>query len=235
MNKAVVLFSGGQDSTTALMYALKKYDGVYTIGFSYGQRHSVELQCRNKILTLLRAANYEAKLLADTVVDISDLAKLTSSALTSTAPIKSGENLLPTSFVPARNIIFLGLAAAYGYDVEALNLVVGVSEVDFSGYPDCRAETILSMATTLTLGLARRVNIDAPLLHLSKAQTWDLAYKLGGEWFIDMILEETMSCYEGVRSTRHAWGYGCGSCPACVLRARGFKEYQIMKGKRLEA
>ncbi|MBQ9536407.1 MAG: 7-cyano-7-deazaguanine synthase QueC [Desulfovibrionaceae bacterium] len=237
MQKAVVLFSGGQDSSTCLLYALTHYAHVWTLGISYGQKHSVELACRKTILDILKQDRdrFTGSLEEDHVIDLKDLATLTDSALTNDKPIVMGANGLPTSFVPGRNVIFLSLAAALAYDRGADTIIAGMSQVDYSGYPDCREETLKSMTQTLSLGLNSPIHIEAPLMHLSKAATWALANELGGEWAINMLLEHTATCYRGVHNKRHAWGYGCGECPACVLRAKGYAEFRdMLHNNRLE-
>lgn len=223
MNKAVVLFSGGQDSTTCLFWALRRYAAVETIGFYYGQRHSVELQCRAKILDKLRKKfdNLEK----DTLVDISSFGEMTKSALTHDGEIEQGSNGLPTSFVPARNLIFLGIAASRAYSVGADTIVTGVCETDYSGYPDCRQQTIKAMETALSFGLDRKISIQTPLMSLTKAQTWELANQIGGQEAVRFIVEESHTCYEGDHHTWHEWGYGCGKCPACILREKGWLQW----------
>ena len=230
MNKVVVLFSGGQDSTTCLLYALNHFDQVFTLGFSYGQRHSGELKARQNILGIIRQEKpaLAARLGQDTICDLSTLNQLTTSALTSNRSIEWKDNSLPTSFVPARNLIFLSLAAALAYEQEAFAIIIGVSQTDYSGYPDCRSETIQSMAKSLSLGLDRKIQILTPLMDLTKAATWELANSLNGEWAVNLILNETLTCYLG-ETTKNSWGYGCGQCPACILRRKGFEEYLARK------
>ena len=233
MAKAVVLFSGGQDSSTCLLYALRNFDLVLTMGFSYGQRHSNELNCRQRILQAIKdeKPSLAARLASDVVCDVSTLSQLTSSALTSDKPIEMGENSLPTSFVPARNLIFLSLAGAFAYEHKAGTIILGVSETDYSGYPDCRDTTMQSMAQSLSLGLDYPIKILTPLMYLSKATTWQLAKRLAGDWGVKLILEHSLSCYQGDMTKKHSWGYGCGVCPACVLRRQGFEEFLDRSGK----
>ncbi|MBQ7739307.1 MAG: 7-cyano-7-deazaguanine synthase QueC [Desulfovibrionaceae bacterium] len=227
MNKCVVLFSGGQDSTTCLLYALKNFGSVFTLGFSYGQRHSQELDCRQDILAQIRQNKPELarKLESDFVCDVTTLSSLTSSALTSDRPIERVGDSLPTSFVPARNLIFLSLAGSFAYEHDVQTIIMGVSQVDYSGYPDCREPAIKSMAQSLTLGLDRPMEILTPLMSLSKADTFSLAMSLAGSWGLDLIVEHTLSCYLGDMSHKNSWGYGCGKCPACVLRCHGYEEF----------
>lgn len=225
---ALVLFSGGQDSTTCLAWALERFAGVETVGFDYGQRHVAELDARKKILAKFPALfpDWAAKLGPDHVLPIELLRHIGGSALTDSVKIEMGADGLPTTFVPGRNVLFLTAAAALGYRRGIGDLVGGMCETDFSGYPDCREKTILSTAETLTLALDRRTSIHTPLMALDKAATWELAEKLGGPALIDLIVEESVTCYEGDRTHRHDWGYGCGTCPACQLRARGYRKYR---------
>src|ERR1700761_8192239 len=216
--QALVLFAGGQDSTTCLAWALSRFDRVETVGFDYGQRHAVELAARPRILARMKSN----RLGADHLLSLDVLKAIGGSALTDDIKIEMGANGLPTSFVPGRNILFLTLAAAQGYRRGIADLVGGMCETDFSGYPDCRNDTMEATARALSLGLARDVRIHTPLMFIDKAQTWKLAEDLGGSALIDLIVEESVTCYEGDRVRRHAWGYGCGVCPACELRAKGY-------------
>ncbi len=226
MRNAVVIFSGGQDSTTCLFSALKTYDAVWTIGFSYGQRHQVELQCRAAILTTARNNPvFSRSLREDVLMDIPAFSSITHSALMSDDPICQGPSGLPTSFVPARNLIFITLAAAYAYERHADTIILGVSSVDYSGYPDCREDTMESMTRSLSLGLDTPMHIVCPLMHKTKGETWQLAFETGGRDLVDFILEASHTCYLGERRTRYKWGYGCGECPSCRLRARGFEDF----------
>jgi 7-cyano-7-deazaguanine synthase len=224
---ALVLFSGGQDSTVCLAWALDRFDRVETVGFDYGQRHAAELAARPHILEKLRAGfpAWSARLGEDHLLPLDTLKAIGGSALTDDMTIEMGANGLPTSFVPGRNVMFLTAAAALGYRRGIADLVGGMCETDFSGYPDCRDETVQATARALSLGLARGVTIYTPLMWIDKAATWRMAEELGGNALVDLIVEETVTCYEGDRSQRHAWGYGCGKCPACELRAVGHTKY----------
>jgi 7-cyano-7-deazaguanine synthase len=225
---ALVLFSGGQDSTVCLAWALSRFDRVETVGFDYGQRHASELAARPVILEKLRAgfAQWREKLGADHLLPLDTLKAIGGSALTDAVKIEMGADGLPTTFVPGRNVMFLTAAAALGYRRGIADLVGGMCETDFSGYPDCRDETIQATARALSLGLARAVTVHTPLMWIDKAATWQLAAELGGPALEALILEETVTCYEGDRSHRHAWGYGCGHCPSCELRAVGYAKYK---------
>jgi 7-cyano-7-deazaguanine synthase len=225
---ALVLFSGGQDSTACLAWALERFGTVETVGFDYGQRHAAELDARPRVLAALRTQfpEWRGKLGADHVLSLDVLKAIGGSALTDSVKIEMGENGLPTTFVPGRNILFLTAAAALGYRRGARHLVGGMCETDFSGYPDCRDETIKAVAHALELGMDRHFHIHTPLMRLDKAATWAMAEALGGKALVDLIVEETVTCYEGDRTHRHAWGFGCGECPACDLRARGYERYR---------
>lgn len=224
---ALVLFSAGQDSATCLAWALSRYEHVETIGFSYGQRHAIELDQRAPLRAVIVALRPEwgRRLGGDAVVDISGYGALAESALTANRAIEMAESGLPTTFVPGRNLVFLTVAAAQAYRRGIDVLVAGMCETDFSGYPDCRRETIDAQERALALGLERPMRIETPLMHLTKAQTWALARKLGGDALVSAIVEQSHTCYEGDRTHRHAWGYGCGACPACELRAKGWAEW----------
>ncbi len=226
-SRALVLFSGGQDSATCLAWALDRFDVVETIAFDYGQTHKIELQVREAFLSNLRDAfpDWSAKLGPDRLVEMGFLADLTGSALTGGGALETGPDGLPTSFVPGRNLLFLAAAASYGYERGLRDLVIGAGEVDFSGYPDCRDATMKALVPALSLGLGSDYDIHAPLMRCDKASTWALARELGGDAVVELILEHTHSCYRGVRDTRHDWGYGCGDCPACTLRAEGWRGY----------
>ncbi len=221
---ALVLFSGGQDSTTCLAWALARFGRVETVGFDYGQRHIAEMAARPRILAALRETHSNG-LGEDHVLPIDTLKAIGGSALTEGGRFEMAANGLPTSFVPGRNIFFLTAAAALAYRRGIRDLVGGMCETDYSGYPDCRDETITSLAHSLGLAMDVTFAIHTPLMWLDKEATWKLAERLGGRKLIDLIVEETVTCYEGDRSRRHAWGYGCGVCPACELRARGFEKY----------
>jgi 7-cyano-7-deazaguanine synthase len=226
--KAIVLFSGGQDSTTCLAWALDRFPAVETVGFAYGQRHAAEMDARPCVLAGLRARfpKWAAKLGEDHVLSLDVLSEIGGSALTDDMKIEMAKNGLPTTFVPGRNLLFLTAAAALGTRRGCHDLVGGMCETDYSGYPDCRAETIEAMSRAIELGFAEKFTIHTPLMKLDKAATWALAEKLGGTALVNLIREETVTCYEGDRTHRHDWGYGCGKCPACELRARGFARYR---------
>jgi 7-cyano-7-deazaguanine synthase len=222
---ALVLFSGGQDSTTCLAWALARYGRVETIGFRYGQRHAVELDCRPGLLAQLDAM-FPGRLGPDHVIDITaGLGALGQTAMTADIAIEMGAEGLPTTFVPGRNLLFLTYAAALAYRRGARVLVGGMCETDFSGYPDCRDDTIKALQVALGLGMARPVVIETPLMWLDKAETWALADRLGGAGLIELIVAQTHTCYLGERGVRHDWGHGCGTCPACELRSRGFERW----------
>ncbi|RZJ24763.1 MAG: 7-cyano-7-deazaguanine synthase QueC [Haliea sp.] len=225
---ALVLFSGGQDSTTCLAQALSKYQRVETVGFDYGQRHSVELQARLVVLQQLRAQfpQWAHKLGEDHVLDLAVLGQVSETSLTRDMAFKMESSGLPNTFVPGRNLLFLTLAAALAYRRGLQVMVTGVCETDFSGYPDCRDDTMKAMQLALSLGMDKRFLIETPLMWIDKAATWALAESLGGTALVDLIIEHTHTCYLGDREHRHAWGYGCGSCPACDLRSRGYAAYR---------
>ena len=229
---ALVLFSGGQDSATCLAWALERYQHVETIGFDYGQRHAVELQCRSRFLQALRQRypEWSAKLGEDHHLDMRLLGQISDTALTQDKAIAFAQSGLPNTFVPGRNLLFLTFAAALGYRRGLSVLVGGMCETDYSGYPDCRDDTLKALQVALGLGLDTRLVVETPLMWLDKAATWRLAEQLGGPHLVDMILEETHSCYLGDRSQRHAWGYGCGQCPACELRRAGYEAYRAGPG-----
>jgi len=223
---ALVLFSGGQDSATCLAWALERYERVETVGFDYGQRHAVEMAARLRVRdAMLRALpRLAGRLGPDHVVDLTGFGAIGETALTTDRAIEIGTRGLPTTFVPGRNLVFLSVAAALG-DRRGLEVLVGgMCETDFSGYPDCRRDTIEAMSRALTLGLDKPVPIETPLMALTKAQTWALAERIGGAALVELIVEESHTCYLGDRSHRHDWGYGCGTCPACELRAAGWAE-----------
>ncbi|WP_108683560.1 7-cyano-7-deazaguanine synthase QueC [Methyloceanibacter sp. wino2] len=227
---ALVLFSGGQDSTTCLGYALDRYARVETVGFNYGQRHSIELECRQRVRSAIaeRFPDWAPRLGPDHMIDISSFGAIGDTALTSDAEIVMTESGLPSTFVPGRNLVFFVYAAALGYRRGLNVLVGGMCETDYSGYPDCRDETMQALQTAIGLGTEIPFSIETPLMWLSKAESWALADKLGGATFIDLILEETHTCYRGDHATKHDWGYGCGTCPACDLRAKGYREWREM-------
>ncbi len=225
---ALVLFSGGQDSATCLAWALGRFDRVETVGFSYGQRHAVELDCRGPLRDALAGLDgaWAARLGGDHLLSLDSLGQISETALTRPVAIEMGENGLPTSFVPGRNLVFLAYAAALAYRRGLKHLVAGMCETDYSGYPDCRDDTVKAMQVALSLGLDRRLVVDTPLMWRDKAATWALAERLGGAALVELIRERSHSCYLGDRVHHHAWGYGCGTCPACRLRAEGWQRYR---------
>ncbi len=227
-NKALVLFSGGQDSATVLAWALDRYDHVQTIGFDYEQRHMVEMQCRRNVLEEIRAAfpSWAERLGQDHVLDLSVLGKISNTSLTRDIDITEDGDGPPNTFVPGRNIIFLNFAAALGYRRGIHALVAGMCEADFSGYPDCRKDTLDATMQSLSLGMDTKFVLHTPLMFLSKAAAWDLAQKLGGDMLVEIINQYSHTCYMGTRGQRHDWGYGCGTCPACVLRLKGWQVYK---------
>ena len=228
---ALVLFSGGQDSTTCLAQALSRYERVETLGFDYGQRHSVELEVRLTALNAVRAAfpEWGAKLGEDHVLSLDVLKQIGGSSLTEDVAFAMQADGLPNTFVPGRNLLFLTLAGALAYRRGISVIVTGVCETDFSGYPDCRDDTMKAVQLALNLGLERRLLIETPLMWLDKAQTWQLAFELGGDRLVDLIRSETHTCYQGVRDELHDWGFGCGTCPACELRARGWTQWRAQR------
>ena len=228
---AIVLFSGGQDSTVCLAWALERFARVETIGFDYGQRHKVELEARLKVRTRMPALRpaWAERLGDDHVVRLDALAGLSNTALTRDIAIEIAETGLPTTFVPGRNLVFFAFAAALAYRRGAKHLVAGMCETDYSGYPDCRDDTIKAMQLALNLGMDCRFVIHTPLMWIDKAATFGLAQDIGGAAFIDLLVEDTHTCYLGDRSQRHDWGYGCGTCPACRLRADGFTKWKTQQ------
>ena len=225
---ALVLFSGGQDSATCLAWALARFEHVETIGFDYGQRHTVELACRKRFLDGLCALrpDWARHLGDDHMIDLNVLGQISDTALTRDVAIAMTESGLPSTFVPGRNLLFFTFAAAVAYRRGTKHLIGGMCETDYSGYPDCRDDTIKALQVALTLGMDRRFVLHTPLMWIDKAATWTLAEELGGAALVALIEEETHSCYQGDRTRRHAWGYGCGSCPACALRAAGHARYR---------
>lgn len=232
---ALVLFSGGQDSATALAWALSRYQRVETIGFDYRQRHAVELQCRGRFLAALRDGNalWHQRLGDDHLLDLGLLGQISDTALTADKAIEFAESGLPNTFVPARNLLFFTFAAALAYRRGLSVLVGGMCETDYSGYPDCRDATLKALQVALGLGLDCRLVIETPLMWLDKAATWQLAEQLGGAALVERIVEDTHTCYLGERNQRHAWGYGCGHCPACELRRAGYLAYRATADERL--
>lgn len=225
---ALVLFSAGQDSATCLAWALERYDRVLTIGFDYGQRHGVELSQRPVVREAVASLNetWRERIGDDIVVDLTGYGRLAESALTSGGVLTEPEEGLPSSFVPGRNLVFLAVAAACAFQRGVDAMVGGMCETDYSGYPDCRRATLDAMQQALSLGLGAPMQIETPLMHLSKAQTWALAHRLGGDALVSVIVEHSHTCYEGDRTHRHAWGYGCAACPACALREKGWREWR---------
>lgn len=224
---ALVLFSGGQDSTTCLAWALSRYERVETVGFDYGQRHSVELTCRQTVLDAVRTlrSDWSERLGEDRLLDMSLLGQVSDCALTDERAIVFEKNGIPNTFVPARNLLFFTFASALAYRRGITTLVGGMCETDFSGYADCRDNTLKSLQVTLSLGLDEPLVIETPLMRLTKCETWALADSLGGEAFVDLVRFDTHTCYMGDHTHRHEWGYGCGECPACKLREKGWLEY----------
>lgn len=228
---ALVLFSGGQDSTTCLAWALTHYNHVETVGFSYGQRHAVELEGRPRILEKLRqfSEKWNRRLGADHIVDLSLISHLSETAMTTEMEIRVMENGLPNTFVPGRNLMFLTAAAMLAYRRDLNTLVGGMCETDFSGYPDCRDDAVKALQVALNIGMDTRLALLTPLMWKNKKETWQMAFDLGGQKLIELIVSETHTCYIGEHNRLHEWGYGCGKCPACLLRKRGFMEYQSEK------
>ena len=226
--RALVLFSGGQDSATCLAWALDRHTHVETIGFDYGQRHRVELAQRDVLLAALRGAfpRWAERLGADTLLDMGTLGQVSDTALTRDAEIEMTDAGLPSTFVPGRNLLFLTYAAAVAYRRGLDRLVAGVCETDYSGYPDCRDDAMKALQVALNLGMDRRFVIDTPLMWIDKPATWALAERLGGAPLVEIIRRDSHSCYLGDRTQDHAWGYGCGTCPACELRAKGWWAYR---------
>ena len=225
---ALVLFSGGQDSSVCLAWALDRYGRVETVGFDYGQRHSAELVARQRVREEIRRRfpAWAARLGEDHVIDITSFGAIGETALTTERAIETTERGLPSTFVPGRNLVFLTYAAALADRRGLTHLVGGMCETDYSGYPDCRREALDALERALNLGMDRGFSIQTPLMRLTKAETWTLADDLGGQELTGLIVEESHTCYLGDRSRRHGWGYGCGACPACELRARGWAEWR---------
>jgi 7-cyano-7-deazaguanine synthase len=228
---ALVLFSGGQDSTVCLAHALEAYARVETLGFDYGQRHCVELECRGRVRAELarRFPDWAPRLGPDHVIDIGSFGAIGDTALTSDAQIEMLASGLPSTFVPGRNLVFFTYAAALGYRRGLTTLIGGMCETDFSGYPDCRDATLRALEQAIRLGTEIPFAIETPLMWRTKAETWALTEELGGASLVELIIGETHTCYRGERGARHDWGYGCGACPACELRARGFAVWQSAK------
>ena len=228
-NAALVLFSGGQDSTTCLAWTLERYERVETVGFHYGQRHAIEMDRREPIRQALRRAfpRWAPRLGADHLVPLDVLGRVSRSALTSDLPAAHKAEGLPATFVPGRNLVFFTFAAIVAYQRDIKNIVAGVCETDYSGYPDCRDDTVKAVQTAVNLGMESRLVFHTPLMWIDKAATWRLAEELGGRAFVKVIRTETHSCYAGDRTHEHDWGYGCGACDACRLRAAGWAKYSL--------
>lgn len=229
--KAIVLFSGGQDSATCLAWALENFASVETVGFDYGQRHRVELECREEFLAKVVdiKPDWKGKLGPDHMFDLSILGQISDTALTRGAEIALREDGLPNTFVPGRNLLFFTLAAALASRRQARHLIGGMCETDFSGYPDCRDDTLKSLQVTLNLGMNTRVVLCTPLMWLNKAQTWAMAEQIGGTQLIELIQTSTHTCYLGVHDLLHNWGYGCGTCPSCELRIKGWEGFDASR------
>ncbi len=236
-DSALVLFSGGQDSTTCLAWALSRYQRVETIGFDYGQRHAIELTMRPPLLQKVRdfSPEWDGKLGDDHLIDLSLISQLSHTAMTADIEITMQENGLPNTFVPGRNLMFMMVAATLAYRRGLNVLVGGMCETDFSGYPDCRDDSMKALQVALNLGMATRLKLETPLMWINKAETWQLAEQLGGSALVELIRADTHTCYLGERGVLHAWGHGCGTCPACALRARGYEQYLSRKISRLES
>ncbi len=224
---ALVLFSGGQDSTICLAWALTHFAQVETIGFDYGQRHQVELTARTEVLAAVRERfpQWAGRLGEDHMVDLAVLGQISDTALTRDTAIQMTQAGLPNTFVPGRNLLFFQLAAAVGYRRGLHTLVGGMCETDFSGYPDCRDDTLKALQVAVSLGMGQRFTFETPLMWIDKADTWELARQLGGDALVDVIVRQSHTCYHGVRDTLHAWGHGCGECPACALRSAGHAQW----------
>jgi 7-cyano-7-deazaguanine synthase len=230
---ALVLFSGGQDSTVCLAWALERFARVETVGFDYGQRHVIEMEVRTQLRAGMAALNpdWKARLGEDHIVKLDALASISDTALTRDTAIELAENGLPTTFVPGRNLVFFCFAGAFAYRRGARHVIAGMCETDYSGYPDCRDDTVKAMQVALSLGLDKPITLHTPLMWIDKADTFALAEELGGQPFLDLVIEDSHSCYRGDRTHRHAWGYGCDDCPACALRAQGFAKFMSRNTK----
>ena len=224
---ALVLFSGGQDSTVCLAWALERHGRVETVGFDYGQRHAVEMRARQAVRARMLEAfpQWAPRLGEDHVLDLRGFGAVASSALTDDRAIEMTARGLPSTFVPGRNLVFLTYAAALADRRDLRALVGGMCETDYSGYPDCRRDTLDAMEQALRLGMERAFVVETPLMRLTKAQTWAMAQALGGEALVEIIRQDSHTCYLGERGVMHDWGHGCGTCPACELRARGWAEW----------
>lgn len=226
-DRALVLFSGGQDSATCLAWALSRFQTVETIGFDYGQRHAIELTMRPHLLEKMRdfSPEWQTRLGADHVLDLGLISQLSQTAMTEQIAIEMQDNGLPNTFVPGRNLMFMLVAATLAYRRNLNVLVGGMCETDFSGYPDCRDDSLKALQVALNLGMASRLRIETPLMWIDKAQTWQMAQDLGGQALVDLIRADTHTCYLGERGQLHSWGYGCGTCPACELRSNGYAQF----------
>ena len=227
-DKALLLFSGGQDSAICLAWALSRFAHIETVGFDYGQRHTIEMQCRDQVRSAVAKLNsdWENRLGPDHIIDLSALGEISETSLTREVEIEMDGSGLPSTFVPGRNLIFLNFAAALGFRRGITHLIGGMCEADFSGYPDCRQDTLDAVMHSISLGMDKPFTLETPLMFLSKAGAWELAGALGGAELIDVIIEKSHTCYLGERGKRHDWGYGCGTCPACELRAKGWQNYR---------
>jgi 7-cyano-7-deazaguanine synthase len=225
--KALVLFSGGQDSTVCLAWALSKFDHVETIGFDYGQRHRIELECRLTVLERMREEfpHWADNLGEDRVIDLSWLGQISDCALTEERAIELNENGLPNTFVPGRNLVFFLISSAVAYRRGLSTLVGGMCQTDFSGYPDCREDTLKALQVATNLGMASTFRFETPLMWIDKTETFQLGEQLGGKKLLEIIVRDTHTCYTGDRNHEHEWGFGCGECPACDLRKRGWHNY----------
>lgn len=224
---ALVLFSGGQDSTVCLAWALEKYDYIETIGFDYGQRHNIELECRKQVLAELKQQfpDWASRIGDDHILALPTLGQISETSLTREAEIEMGAAGLPNTFVPGRNLLFFTYAAALGYRRRISTLVGGMCETDYSGYPDCRNDTLKTLQTAISMGMDLQFSIETPLMYVDKAETWELAHKLGGDALVSITTEYSHTCYVGDHTSKHDWGYGCGKCPACELRATGYQQW----------
>ncbi len=230
MKKALLLFSGGQDSAICLAWALSRFDEVMTVGFEYGQRHDVEMTARQKIREKIveQFPQWAPRLKEDDVLDLAALGQISETAMTRDQEIIVDAQGLPNTFVPGRNLAFMVFAAALAWRRNIDTLIGGMCETDFSGYPDCREDTLRAQLHALNLGMGRDYEFETPLMHLTKAQSWQLCYELGGDRLVGLVREYSHTCYKGVREILHDWGYGCAECPACELRAEGWQDYQNM-------
>jgi 7-cyano-7-deazaguanine synthase len=226
-SSALVLFSGGQDSATCLAWALERYSRVETIGFNYGQRHSIELECRSKFINELNQAfpEWSRKLGEDHMLDLTLLGQISDTSLTKDKAIQMESSGLPNTFVPGRNLLFLTFAASIAYRRNLKFIIGGMCETDYSGYPDCRDDTIKALQVAISLGLETRIVLETPLMWIDKCATWELADKIGGQKLFDLIRDQTHTCYLGDRSKKHPWGFGCNNCPSCELRRVGFENF----------